>query len=155
MGFLALMTSSGAIFGALVGLRLPADTVQIALGLVILFIVVIMVKAKKLEYPEFQVPDPLSVFLGMRGVYLDRAADREIAWQVRRTPLALLLFLIIGVMAGVFGIVALGLLQTVVGLQASILLCAALFIVAILICLGVDQARGQRAAAEWEARNGR
>ncbi|WP_290906067.1 MFS transporter [Halomonas sp.] len=58
-------------------------------------------------------------------------------------------------LAGVFGIVALGLLQTVVGLQASILLCAALFIVAILICLGVDQTRGQRAAAEWEARNGR
>ena len=100
----ALMTSSGAIFGALVGLRLPADIVQVALGLVILFIVVIMVKAKKLEYPEVQTPDPLSAFLGIRGVYLDRAADREIAWQVRRTPLALLLFLIIGVMAGVFGI---------------------------------------------------
>ena len=58
-------------------------------------------------------------------------------------------------LAGVFGIIALGLLQTVVGLQASILLCAALFIVAILICLFVDQARGQRAAAAWEARNGR
>lgn len=57
-------------------------------------------------------------------------------------------------LAGVFGIIALGLLQTVVGLQASILLCAALFIVAILICLFVDQARGQRAAAAWEARNG-
>ncbi|MGM1052689.1 MAG: MFS transporter [Pseudomonadota bacterium] len=56
-------------------------------------------------------------------------------------------------LAGVFGIVALGLLQTVVGLQASILLCAALFIFAILICLAVDQARGQRAAAAWEARN--
>ncbi|MEQ5803115.1 MFS transporter [Halomonas sp. H10-9-1] len=58
-------------------------------------------------------------------------------------------------LAGVFGIVALGLLQSVVGLQASILLCAALFIIAILVCLAVDQARGQRAAAEWEARNGR
>lgn len=57
-------------------------------------------------------------------------------------------------LAGVFGIIALGLLQTVVGLQASILLCAVLFIVAILICLFVDQARGQRAAAAWEARNG-
>lgn len=54
-------------------------------------------------------------------------------------------------LAGVFGIVALGLLQTVVGLQASILLCAALFIVAMLICLAVNQVRGQQAAAEWEA----
>ncbi len=58
-------------------------------------------------------------------------------------------------LAGVLGIIMLGLLQSVVGLQASILLCAALFVTAILICLGVDQARGQRAAAEWEARNGR
>ncbi|MBB3139559.1 MFS transporter [Halomonas organivorans] len=58
-------------------------------------------------------------------------------------------------LAGVVGIVALGVLQSVVGLQASILLCAALFIVAILICLGVSQSRGMQAARDWEARNGR
>ncbi len=57
-------------------------------------------------------------------------------------------------LAGVLGIVGLGLLQTVVGLQASILLCAALFVVAMMICLAVNQARGQQAAAAWEARNG-
>jgi len=56
-------------------------------------------------------------------------------------------------LAGVLGIVALGLLQSVVGLQASILLCAALFITAILICLFVDQARGQQAARDWESRD--
>ncbi|MBA2780936.1 MFS transporter [Billgrantia kenyensis] len=56
-------------------------------------------------------------------------------------------------LAGVLGIIGLGLLQTVVGLQASILLCAALFSVAMLICLAVNQARGQQAAAEWEARH--
>jgi MFS transporter, UMF1 family len=56
-------------------------------------------------------------------------------------------------LAGVFGIIGLGLLQTVVGLQASILLCAALFIIAILICLAVNQARGQQAARDWEVRN--
>ncbi|MFM9272174.1 MFS transporter [Halomonas elongata] len=57
-------------------------------------------------------------------------------------------------LAGVFGIIGLGLLQSVVGLQASILLCAALFIIAIVICLGVSEARGMRAARAWEARNG-
>lgn len=56
-------------------------------------------------------------------------------------------------LAGVIGIIGLGLLQSVVGLQASILLCAALFILAIVICLGVDQARGQQAARDWEARD--
>ncbi|MCW4152554.1 MFS transporter [Halomonas sp. 18H] len=54
-------------------------------------------------------------------------------------------------LAGVFGIIGLGLLQSVVGLQASILLCAALFVIAIAICLGVDQARGMEAARQWEA----
>ncbi|SEP11383.1 MFS transporter [Aquisalimonas asiatica] len=54
-------------------------------------------------------------------------------------------------LAGMFGIVALGLLQSVVGLQGSILLCAFLFLVAIAICLPVNQARGQQAAARWDA----
>tara|TARA_B100000700_G_scaffold267573_3_gene307524 strand:+ start:30201 stop:31595 length:1395 start_codon:yes stop_codon:yes gene_type:complete len=54
-------------------------------------------------------------------------------------------------LAGVIGIIGLGLLQSVVGLKASILLCAALFVMAILICLAVDQARGCRAAQQWEA----
>ncbi|QJQ97011.1 MFS transporter [Halomonas sp. PA5] len=55
-------------------------------------------------------------------------------------------------LAGVLGIVGLGLLQSVVGLQASILLCAVLFAVAILICLAVDQRRGQRTAEAWQPR---
>ena len=53
--------------------------------------------------------------------------------------------------AGMFGIIGLGLLQAQVGLQASILFCAALFIIAIMICLPVNQARAQRAARQWDA----
>ncbi|WP_290651731.1 MFS transporter, partial [Aquisalimonas sp.] len=53
-------------------------------------------------------------------------------------------------LAGMFGIVALGLLQTLVGLHGSILLCAFLFLVAIAICVPVDQARGQEAARRWD-----
>ncbi|MBS9403803.1 MFS transporter [Halomonas sp. TRM85114] len=56
-------------------------------------------------------------------------------------------------LAGVIGIIGLGVLQSVVGLQASILLCAALFILAIVICLGVDQTRGQQAARDWAMRD--
>jgi len=100
----ALMTSSGAILGALVGLRLPAHVIQVALGLVILGVVAIMLRARRLEYPEVPEADFISAFLGIRGVYLDRATEEEISWQVHRTPLALLAFLGIGIMAGVFGI---------------------------------------------------
>ncbi|MDF1613375.1 MFS transporter [Desulfurivibrio dismutans] len=52
-------------------------------------------------------------------------------------------------LAGMLGIAALGLLQTLVGLQKSILLCAFLFIMALVICLPVNQARGRAAAGQW------
>ncbi|MEA2116892.1 MFS transporter [Halovibrio sp. HP20-50] len=53
-------------------------------------------------------------------------------------------------LAGVLGIVMLGLLQTLVGLQASILLCAGLFAIAMLICAGVNESRGREAALSWK-----
>lgn len=53
-------------------------------------------------------------------------------------------------LASVFGIVMLGTLQAFIGLQASILLCAALFITAMLICTQVNETRGRRAACEWK-----
>ncbi len=55
-------------------------------------------------------------------------------------------------LASTFGILSLGLLQAVVGLQASVLFCALLFIIAIVICLAVSQSRGRAAAHEWDAR---
>jgi UMF1 family MFS transporter len=48
--------------------------------------------------------------------------------------------------AGVFGIIGLGLLQAEFGLHRSILFCAALFLIAIVVCLFVNQKRGQLAA---------
>ncbi|MFG6665906.1 MFS transporter [Halomonas sp. HNIBRBA4712] len=54
-------------------------------------------------------------------------------------------------LAGVLGIVMLGVLQTLIGLQASILLCVGLFIVAMLICALVNEARGREAAGAWKS----
>lgn len=48
--------------------------------------------------------------------------------------------------AGVFGIIGLGLLQAEFGLQQSVLFCASLFVVAIVICLFVNEKRGTDAA---------
>lgn len=100
----ALMTSTGAIAGALVGLRIPTHFIQTALGLTIMGILFIMVKARRMEYPEVREADALSSFLGIEGVYWDRASGAEVAWRVHRTPTGLLLFLVIGFMAGLFGI---------------------------------------------------
>jgi MFS transporter, UMF1 family len=57
-------------------------------------------------------------------------------------------------LAAVFGILGLGLLQTVFGLHASILFCIALFALAVLSCAPLNQARGRQAAELWDSRKG-
>ncbi len=53
--------------------------------------------------------------------------------------------------AGVFGIIGLGLLQAEFGLQRSVLFCAALFLIAIVVCLFVNEKRGETAADDFQA----
>lgn len=50
-------------------------------------------------------------------------------------------------LAAVFGLLGIGLLQLLVGLENAILFCGALFVVAMAVCLFVDEARGRRNAA--------
>jgi uncharacterized membrane protein YfcA len=90
--------------GALLGLALPASVIQTALGLIVLGIVTLMLFSKKSEFPHVVQPDRLSSALGIHGVFIDGASGQAINWQVHRTPLGLLIFLAIGVMAGMFGI---------------------------------------------------
>ncbi|MGC9142018.1 MAG: sulfite exporter TauE/SafE family protein [Caldimicrobium sp.] len=101
---LALIASTSAIVGAMIGLSLPKNVVNTFLGLTILGIVVIMLTAKKSEYPEVKKADALSQALKIYGVYYEPTTGKEIEWKVHRTPLALLLFVVIGIMAGMFGL---------------------------------------------------
>ncbi len=101
---LALLASISSIAGAMLGLALPANVIQIALGVIVLGIVALMFSVKKSEFPVVAQPDRLSSILGIHGVFIDGASGRSFDWQVHRTPMGLLLFLLIGVMAGMFGI---------------------------------------------------
>lgn len=101
---LALLASFSSIIGALLGLALPVSIVRTALGIAILGIVAVMLFARKSEVPDVPRPDPLGRLLGMQGVFRDPATDKEIAWRVHRTPLGLVFFLAIGVLAGMFGL---------------------------------------------------
>ncbi len=53
-------------------------------------------------------------------------------------------------LAGVFGIIGLGLLQAQFGLQASVLFCAALFLIGIVVSLFVNESRGRAVADSYE-----
>jgi uncharacterized membrane protein YfcA len=101
---LALLASASSIAGALLGLALPVAVVQTALGLIVLGIVALMFVAKKSEFPHVERPDALARALRLHGVFTDGATGRRVEWQVHRTPLGLVVFLGIGVLAGMFGI---------------------------------------------------
>jgi len=100
----AVIASSCAIVGAMIGLALPAKVVNISLGGTILGIVVIMLMAKKSEFPEVKQADNLSTALRISGIYHEASSGQDVNWQIHRTPQGLATFIIIGVMAGMFGL---------------------------------------------------
>lgn len=101
---LALVGSITSICGAVIGLALPTDAVQSALGVAILAIAVLMWRAEKSEYPDVPSSDRLGAALRMHGVYHDAAVGRDVDWKVHRTPAALVAFAGIGFLAGMFGL---------------------------------------------------
>jgi uncharacterized membrane protein YfcA len=100
----ALIASTCAIIGALLGLALPTNVVQTALGATILGIVVLMILAKKSTFPTVNESDRLSSALRIYGVYTEASMGQTVNWRVHRTVPGLLLFVVIGVMAGMFGL---------------------------------------------------
>lgn len=101
---MALIASSCAIVGAMIGLALPTNIIQTMLGATILGIVLLMIKAKKSVFPDVPKPDRLSQALGIIGIYHEPTINKDINWQIHRTPIGLALFVIIGIMAGMFGL---------------------------------------------------
>ncbi|HET6514591.1 MAG TPA: sulfite exporter TauE/SafE family protein [Thermodesulfovibrionales bacterium] len=100
----ALIASACAIVGAMLGLALPSNVVNTALGGTILGIVLIMLMAKKSEYPEVREADALSTALRINGIYHEASTGQDINWKIHRTPQGLATFILIGIMAGMFGL---------------------------------------------------
>ncbi len=101
---IALVVSSSAIVGAIVGLRLDANVLQIALGSCILIIAIVMLIAKKTEFPDVKKPDAFATALGITGIYHEESTDEYIPWDVHRTVPALFCFVVVGFIAGMFGL---------------------------------------------------
>lgn len=101
---LALAASISSIGGAMLGLALPANVVQISLGVTILGIAFLMIMAKKSEFPHVAQPDALSQALGIHGIFHDTISGKDIPWHIHRTMAGLVLFLVIGFLGGLFGV---------------------------------------------------
>lgn len=100
----ALIASSCAIAGAIAGFALPTNVIQLALGFSILAIVAIMLMARKSEYPEVKQADKLSTILRITGIYHEESTGHNINWKIHHTPQGLAAFILIGFLAGMFGI---------------------------------------------------
>jgi len=101
---LALVGSITSIAGAMLGLALPTQWIQIALGATILGIAALMLAAKRSEYPDVRASDRLAAALHLNGIFHDPAARRDVEWRVHRTPAGLVAFAGIGLLAGLFGL---------------------------------------------------
>lgn len=101
---IALVTSASAIVGARVGLALPTALLQISLGLIVFGLLAVLILAPRADVAESATGDALSRWLGIEGVYYEATLQRLVEWRVQRTWWGLVLFVFVGVMAGMFGI---------------------------------------------------
>jgi len=100
----ALVGSAGSVAGAVIGFALPTEIVQGLLGVAIVGIVILMLISGQSEVPAVDHADPLSSWLGIGGTYVDEYSGQQIDWKIHRTPLGLLTFVGIGILAGMFGV---------------------------------------------------
>lgn len=103
----ALIASTFSIIGAKLGLYLSSlnpDIIQTCLGATIVAIAIILVLSKNTEKPVVTKQDAISVALGMNGLYWDDGARESVEWKTHRTLVGLFLFILIGLLAGMFGL---------------------------------------------------
>jgi uncharacterized membrane protein YfcA len=103
----ALIASSCSIAGALLGLylsRLNPNLIQACLGGTIVGIAFLLLFSKNTEKPVVSNQDAIGLALGLQGVYWDDGARESVSWKTHRTLLGLFMFILIGLLAGLFGL---------------------------------------------------
>jgi uncharacterized membrane protein YfcA len=103
----ALIASAFSILGAMLGLYLSAldpDIIQICLGVTIVGIAILLLVSKNTEKPVVNKQDAIGLALGLGGAYWDDGARESVEWKTHRTLLGLFMFIIVGLLAGMFGL---------------------------------------------------
>lgn len=103
----ALIASTFSILGAMLGLYLSSlnpDIIQVCLGATIVGIAALLFFSKNSEKPVVTKQDAIGLALGLNGVYWDEGAREVVEWKTHRTLLGLFMFILIGLLAGMFGL---------------------------------------------------
>jgi hypothetical protein len=103
----ALIASTFSILGAMLGLYLSSlnpDIIQTCLGATIVGIAALLFFSKNSEKPVVTKQDAIGLALGLNGVYWDEGSMESVEWKTHRTLLGLFMFILIGLLAGMFGL---------------------------------------------------
>ena len=103
----ALVASTFAIVGAFLGLWLSALNpayIQGSLGVTIIVIVFIMLFEKNSEHPDVTHGNYLTELFQINGIYTEETTGKEVRWTVHKTTRGMLGFVIVGLLAGIFGL---------------------------------------------------
>jgi len=100
---LALVGSIGSFAGALVGLALSTELLQISLGVLIIGIAILIWRSRSADSADVEA-DALGALLRLEGEFRDPAAGVTIDWRTRQTLLGLAAFGAIGFVGGIFGL---------------------------------------------------
>ena len=100
---LALAGSVASLAGAVIGLALPTEVVQTALGIVVIGVALLIWRSRSADDLHVE-SDALGEALRLRGSYVDPAARAQIDWRTHRTISGIASFAGIGFFGGVFGL---------------------------------------------------
>jgi uncharacterized membrane protein YfcA len=103
----ALIASTFSIIGAMLGLYLSSlnpDIIQVCLGVTIVGIAILLLASKNTEKPVVNKQDAIGLALGLGGAYWDDGARESVEWKTHRTLLGLCMFILVGMLAGMFGL---------------------------------------------------
>ena len=101
---LALAGSVASFAGAVVGLSMPTDALQVALGLLVLAIAALIALSRDAYGSGVIESDALGAALRLKGDYQDPAAGTRIDWRTHRTLAGFGAFGAIGFLGGLFGL---------------------------------------------------
>ena len=133
---IAIMVSISAIIGAKIGLMLPDKIIRILLGIIIFMICIIMILTKKIDNSSNIIGgDYISNLLSLKGIFYDDSLNKHIEWKASRTLITISIFIVIGFIAGMFGLGAgwanVPVLNLIMGLPLKVSVGSSLFIISI------------------------
>ena len=101
---LALAGSLFSILGAMASFHLPTRGLEVALGVLVILIVLLMWRSPGRDAGTPHRGDALARMFGLSGAFVDPADGTSVDWAARHTALGIAAFSAIGFVGGLFGL---------------------------------------------------